>query len=198
MDDRPRAGRRHRHDQHVDAGGTYPRPRARARQLGSASGDTGRRIGCAGRQAVALCRHRDGTGGGGRRARPTALRLASERRHLGIARCHPTVRGRQFAPGLRLLCAGGKPNAGDAGGRILLSPLDAVVGLHVPLSGDAGLGTRDRRSAAADPLRPRDPRRAAEGRGWRVHRSTKCGRWRSLALQPRPSPSPLIVAVSTE
>ncbi len=41
VDDRPRAGRRHRHDQHVDAGGADARPRTRARQLGIASGDTG-------------------------------------------------------------------------------------------------------------------------------------------------------------
>ncbi len=140
LDDRPGAGRRHRHDQHVDAGGADPRPRARARQLGIAAGDTGRRVGCADRQAVALCCHRGGTGGSGRRARPTALRLASERRHLGIARRRSTVRRRQLAPGVCLLGTGGKSNAGDAGGRILLSPVDAVVGVHVPLSGDAGLG----------------------------------------------------------
>src|SRR5271154_371734 len=45
---------------------------------------------------------------------------------------------RQSDPELRLPRPGGKPDAGDAGCGVLLSPLNAVVGFYVPLPGDAG------------------------------------------------------------
>jgi hypothetical protein len=55
-----------------------------------------------------------------------ALRLAGEQRHLGIARCHAAIRGRQLALGLCFLGALGKPDAGEAGRRILLSSINAT------------------------------------------------------------------------
>src|SRR6516165_9361455 len=70
--------------------------------------------------------------------------------------------------------------------------------VYVSLSGNAGLGTGDRRSAAAYPFRSRDPWRAPEGRRWRVHRPRNVagGALRPCRRRPRPrrlsSPSRLI------
>ena len=88
---------------------------------------------------------------------------AGERRPLGAAGRSAGLCDRQSDPGLRLLRSGGKPDAGDAGCRLLLSAVDAAVGLHVPLPGNAGLGAGDRRGVAADPLCPRRARSFIEG-----------------------------------
>ena len=77
-------GWRHRHDPYVDAGGADARSRARARQLGIASGDTGIRIGCScsDRRAVAL--YPRGCTGAMVIGSPNCYSACQRRRHLSI------------------------------------------------------------------------------------------------------------------
>src|SRR5258707_3244897 len=66
-------------------------------------------------------------------------------------------------------------------------PSMLLSGFMFPFQGMPGWAASDRRSAAADPFRPRDPRRAPEGRRGRTCRTRDVGRWRSLPLPPPPS-----------
>src|SRR6266436_3985064 len=84
-----------------------------------------------------------------RRVRLSCRRMIAERTEAG------------FLPGD---CR--NPGAGDAGGRVLLSPFDAVVGLYVPVTGDAELGAGAWRGAAVDALCSRRTGGLIEGPRW--------------------------------
>ena len=73
------------------------------------------------------------------------------------------VHHREPGGGHHLLHAGDESAPGDADVVLLLSALDAALGLHVPLSRDAALGTADRRDPPAHALSADRPRHSAQG-----------------------------------